>query len=55
MFIVSLSAVTVSTTGMVTESQDTDGMRPAQTAAVIEISALFPSFGCGITGTFQQQ
>ena len=38
---VSLSAVTVSTTGMVTESQDTDGMRPAQAAAVIQIFVLY--------------
>ena len=38
---VSLSAVTVSTTGMVTESQDTDGMRPSQAAAVIHISVLY--------------
>ena len=29
-----LSAVTVSTTGLVTESQDTEGMRPAQTVPV---------------------
>jgi len=26
---------------MVTESQDTDGMRPAQAAAVIQISVLY--------------